>query len=165
MAAAHPRSLRRAVERRRATDADGGRRRHARGRIERLQRRHVGRLRGFAQPPARPRRQGGDTHTSSVDDLRADYQKEGSPLVGTEFVAPPASSLESLAPQFVEGALRNPWIHLYDITNKGYLRVEATRSQLRGDFRYVTTTQQPQAEPMAGTSWAVESGKPGAQQA
>jgi alkaline phosphatase D len=108
---------------------------------------------------------GGDTHTSSVDDLRADYQKEGSPLVGTEFVAPPASSLESLAPQFVEGALRNPWIHLYDITNKGYLRVEATRSQLGSDFRYVTTTQQPQAEPMAGTSWVVESGKPGAQQA
>jgi alkaline phosphatase D len=108
---------------------------------------------------------GGDTHTSSVDDLLADYQKEGSPLVGTEFVAPPASSLESLAPQFVEGALRNPHIHLYDITNKGYLRVEASRPQLRADFRYVTTTQQPQAEPLAGTSWVVESGKPGAQQA
>jgi alkaline phosphatase D len=108
---------------------------------------------------------GGDTHTSSVDDLRADYQKEDSRLVGTEFVAPPASSLENLAPQFVEGALRNPWIHLYDITNKGYLRVEATRDQLRGDFRYVTTTQQPQGEPQAGTSWVVESGKPGAQQA
>jgi alkaline phosphatase D len=107
---------------------------------------------------------GGDTHTSSVDDLRPDYLKEGSPVVGTEFVAPPASSLESLAPQFVEGALRNPHIHLYDITNKGYLRIEATRPQLRADFRYVTTTQQPQAEPLAGTSWVVESGKPGAQQ-
>jgi alkaline phosphatase D len=108
---------------------------------------------------------GGDTHTSSVDDLLADYQKEGSPVVGTEFVAQPASSLESLAPQFVEGALRNPHIHLYDITNKGYLRVEATRPQLRADFRYVTTTQPPQAQPLAGTSWVVESGKPGAQQA
>ena len=108
---------------------------------------------------------GGDTHTSSVDDLRADYQKDGSPVVATEFVAPPATSLENLAPQFVEGALRNPWIHLYDITNKGYLRVEATRPQLRAEFRYVTTTQQPQAGPMAGTSWVVESGKPGAQQA
>jgi alkaline phosphatase D len=108
---------------------------------------------------------GGDTHTSSVDDLRTDFQKQGSPVVGTEFVAPPATSLESLAPQFVEGALRNPWIHLYDITSKGYLRVEATRPQLRAEFRYVTTTQQPQAEPMAGTSWVVESGEPGAQQA
>jgi alkaline phosphatase D len=107
---------------------------------------------------------GGDTHTSSVDDLRADYQQEGSPLVGTEFVAPPASSLESLAPQFVDGALRNPHIHLYDITNKGYLRCETTPSQLEADFRYVTTIQQAQAEPLAGTSWVVESGKPGAQQ-
>ena len=107
---------------------------------------------------------GGDTHTSSVDDLRSDFQKDSSPVVGTEFVAPPATSLENLAPQYVEGALRNPWIHLYDITNKGYLRVEATRAQLRAEFRYVTTTQQPQAAPMAGTSWTVESGKPGAQQ-
>jgi len=108
---------------------------------------------------------GGDTHTSSVDDLRPDYQREGSPVVGSEFVAPPSTSLESLAPQYVEGALRNPHIHLYDTTNKGYLRVDATRAELRADFRYVTTTQQPQAEPVAGTSWVVESGKPGAQQA
>ena len=108
---------------------------------------------------------GGDTHTSSVDDLRPDYQREGSPVVGSEFVAPPSTSLESLAPQYVEGALRNPHIHLYDTTNKGYLRVDATRAELRADFRYVTTTQQPQAEPVAGTSWVVESGNPGAQQA
>jgi alkaline phosphatase D len=108
---------------------------------------------------------GGDTHTSSVDDLRTDYQKDGSPVVGTELVAPPATSPESLAQQYVDGALRNPWIHLYDITNKGYLRVEATRPQLRAEFRYVTTIQQPQSEPMTGTSWVVESGKPGAQPA
>jgi alkaline phosphatase D len=108
---------------------------------------------------------GGDTHTSSVDDLRTDYQKDGSPVVGTELVAPPATSPENLAQQYVDGALRNPWIHLYDITNKGYLRVEATRPQLRAEFRYITTIQQPQAEPMAGTAWVVESGKPGARQA
>jgi alkaline phosphatase D len=108
---------------------------------------------------------GGDTHTSSVDDLLADYQKEGSPVVGTEFVAPPSTSLETLPAPFIEGALRNPWIHLYDTQGKGYLRVEATRPQLRAEFRYVTTIQQPQAGPMAGTSWVVESGKPGAQQA
>jgi hypothetical protein len=83
------------------------------------------------------------THTSSVDDLRTDYQKDGSPVVGPEFVAPPATSPENLAPE----------------------RCDVTRSQLRADFRYVTTIQQPQAEPMAGTSWVVESGKPGAQQA
>jgi alkaline phosphatase D len=108
---------------------------------------------------------GGDTHTSSVADLRADFQKDGSPVVGTEFVAPPATSPENLAQQYIDGALRNPWIHLFDTQNKGYLRVEATRPQLRAEFRYVTTVQQPQAEPMAGTSWVVESGKPGAQQA
>jgi alkaline phosphatase D len=108
---------------------------------------------------------GGDTHTSSVADLRSDYQKDGSPVVGTEFVAAPVTSPENSAQQYIDGALRNPHIHLYDTKSKGYLRVEATRPQLRAEFRYVTTVQQPQAEPMAGTSWVVESGKPGAQQA
>jgi alkaline phosphatase D len=108
---------------------------------------------------------GGDTHTSSVADLRSDYQKDGSPVVGTEFVAPPVTSPENSAQQYIDGALRNPHIHLYDTKSKGYLRVEATRPRLRAEFRYVTTVQQPQAEPMAGTSWVVESGKPGAQQA
>jgi alkaline phosphatase D len=107
---------------------------------------------------------GGDTHTSSVDDLRTDFQKDGSPIVGTEFVAPPATSPETLAQQYIDGALRNSHIHLYDTVHKGYLRVEAARPQLRAEFRYVTTVQQPQAEPLAGTSWVVESGKPGAQQ-
>jgi alkaline phosphatase D len=107
---------------------------------------------------------GGDTHTSSVDDLRSDYQQDGSPVVGTEFVAPPATSPETLPQQFVDGALRNPHIHLYDTTNKGYLHVDVTRPRLRAEFRYVTTIQQPQAEPVEGTSWVVESGKPGAQQ-
>jgi phosphodiesterase/alkaline phosphatase D-like protein len=86
-------------------------------------------------------------------------------VVGTEFVAPPATSPENLAQQYIDGALRNPWIHLFDTKNKGYLHVDATRAQLRAEFRYVTTVQQPQAQPMAGTSWVVESGKPGPQQA
>ena len=107
---------------------------------------------------------GGDTHTSSVADLRTDYQRDGSPVVGTELVAPPATSPENSAQQYIDGALRNPWIHLYDTKSKGYLRVEATRPQLRAEFRYVTTVEQPQAEPRAGTTWVVESGKPGAQQ-
>jgi hypothetical protein len=50
------------------------------------------------------------------------------------------------------GEDRNPWTHLYNTENKGYLRVEGMRPQLRAVFRYVTTVQQPQAEPLAGTS-------------
>jgi phosphodiesterase/alkaline phosphatase D-like protein len=99
-----------------------------------------------------------------VADLRADYHQDGSPVVGTELVAPPATSLENLPAEFVEGALRNPHIHLYETQSKGYLRCAATRSRLRADYRYVTSTQQPQAEPRPGTSWVVESDKPGAQQ-
>jgi len=35
------------------------------------------------------------------------------------FVAPRITSPENLAPEFVEGALRNPHIHPYDITGRG----------------------------------------------
>jgi hypothetical protein len=50
------------------------------------------------------------------------------------------------------GRGRNPWTHLYHTENKGYLCVEGMRPQIRAEFRYVTTVQQPQAEPLAGTS-------------
>jgi hypothetical protein len=50
------------------------------------------------------------------------------------------------------GGGRNPWTHLCNTENKGYLRVEGMRLQLRAEFRYVTTVRQPQAEPLAGTS-------------
>jgi len=41
------------------------------------------------------------------------------------------------------GGGRNPSTHLYNTENKGYLRVEAMRPQLRAEFGYVTTVQQP----------------------
>ena len=50
------------------------------------------------------------------------------------------------------GGVRNRWSHLHNIENKGYLRVEGMRPQLRAEFRDVTTVQQRQAEPLAGTS-------------
>jgi hypothetical protein len=79
---------------------------------------------------------GGDTHTSSVDDLLAD--PEGGSLVGTEFVAPPATSLESL--HCVTTARLQPTHSPVRHHQQGYLRADARRVSTRADFRYVSTT-------------------------
>jgi alkaline phosphatase D len=108
---------------------------------------------------------GGDIHTSAVTDVHRDFHREASPVVGTELIAPPVSSLELLPDGFVDGARRNPHIHLYDTDNHGYLRCEMSARELRADFVYVSTIDQPTAEPVAGTSWVIEDGRPGAQPA
>lgn len=107
---------------------------------------------------------GGDIHTSAVTDLLADYKDPGSPVVGTELVAPPTSSLELLAGDAAEGALRNAHIKLYDPHNHGYLRCTATPERLHAEFRYVSTIDEPAAVARAGTSWEVLDGVPGARQ-
>lgn len=107
---------------------------------------------------------GGDIHTSAVTDLIADYKVDGSPVVGTEFIAPSASSVELLLPEYVEGARRNPHVKLYDTERRGYLRCTFAADRLVAEYRYVSTTAQPEASPVAGTTWEVEAGKPGARQ-
>lgn len=85
-------------------------------------------------------------------------------LDGTELVAPPAPSRELLPDVFVEGSRQNRHIKLYDTVHKGYLRCTATPELMRADFRYVTTTAEPQAAARAGTSWEIVDGTPGARQ-
>jgi alkaline phosphatase D len=104
----------------------------------------------------------GDIHTSAVADLLADYQEPGSPVVGTDLVAPSASSIELLQPPFVEGARANPHVKLYDIEQRGYLHCEVTAGELLASFRYVSTTAEPTATPVDGSRWRVAAGTPGA---
>lgn len=108
---------------------------------------------------------GGDIHTSAVTDLLADYKVAGAPTVGTELIAPSASSIELLLPEYVEGARRNPHVKLYDTEQRGYLRCTFTPDGLDAQYRYVSTTAEPTATPVAGTRWRVEAGRPGAQPA
>jgi alkaline phosphatase D len=104
---------------------------------------------------------GGDIHTSAVTDLLLDYHAPGSPLVGTELVAPSISALELLAPELAAATLESPHIHLYDIDRRGYLVCEIDRTALRADYRYVATAT-PDAPLVAGSSWEVVDGVPGA---
>ncbi|MEW6273062.1 MAG: alkaline phosphatase D family protein [Thermodesulfobacteriota bacterium] len=107
---------------------------------------------------------GGDIHTSAVTDLLLDYHVAGAPLVGTELVAPSITALELLAPELAAATLESPHIHLYDIERHGYLVCEASADGLRADYRYAAITSRDAAL-VAGTSWRIGDGAPGARPA
>jgi alkaline phosphatase D len=104
----------------------------------------------------------GDIHTAAVADLVADFQTDGAPVVGTELVAPSASSLEFLPPTYVEGARANPHIKMYDTEHRGYLRMIVDRRELRAEYVYPSTTVEPAATAVAGPVWRVGAGTAGA---
>ena len=106
---------------------------------------------------------GGDIHTSAVTDLLLDYHAPGSPLVGTELVAPSLTSLELLAPELAAATLASPHIYLYDIDRRGYLVCEVSAGGLRAEYRYTAITTRD-APLVAGTSWHVADTIPGARQ-
>jgi alkaline phosphatase D len=114
----------------------------------------------------------GDFHTSFVNDLRVDFSKPETPVIGAEFVSTsissssladeiglPATSLEDLVPKF------NPHIHYINAHQHGYTRIEITPDQVRADMRVVASIATPQSPVSTDASYVVQNGKPGAQQA
>ena len=107
---------------------------------------------------------GGDIHTSAVADLHVSYREDDSPMVGTEFVGPSATSIELLLPEFVEGSRSNPHIHLYETEHRGYLRVDVTHTELVAHYRWVDTALEPTSPIQTASSWRVEAGTVGVEQ-
>lgn len=105
---------------------------------------------------------GGDIHASAVTDLLRSYHDSDAPAVGTEFIAPSVTSLELLLPEFVEGSLSNPHVHLYETQHRGYLVVEATPEELRAEYRWVASTETASSPLVEAPSYKVRFGSPGA---
>lgn len=108
----------------------------------------------------------GDTHTSFVADLKADFADAISPVVGTEFVGPSITSV--FPPQFipvVQAALLNPrnaHVKFFEGLLHGYVRCTVTPEAWRSDYRVVTTTLAPVSPVHTVASFVVEDGQPGA---
>jgi hypothetical protein len=52
-------------------------------------------------------------------------------------------------------ASASPAVHCAEARHRGYVVVEVTPDGLRADYRYVSTTAEPQAELSTGASWRV----------
>jgi alkaline phosphatase D len=114
----------------------------------------------------------GDVHANYVWDLKTDWDDQtGALLFGTEFVGTSISSngdepLEKKGHFSTQcGNLRgNAHNHLYD-NHRGYVLCEVTPTEWRADYRVMENVSDPDAAAKTLTSFVVEDGKPGAQQA
>ena len=108
---------------------------------------------------------GGDVHAFYVADLKADFDKPDSPVIGTEFTGTSITS-RGRPQELIERFLpENPHIKFADARYRGYVRVELTPQQWRADLRAMESVAKPDAACNTLASFVVENGVPGARRA
>ncbi|MBW4614709.1 MAG: alkaline phosphatase [Desmonostoc vinosum HA7617-LM4] len=109
----------------------------------------------------------GDIHSSWVHDLKVDFTKPASAIVGTEFVGTSVTSdfpTNFIAP--VQAALgSNPHTKFFDGAFRGYVRCNLTPERWQSDYRVVSSIVDLNASVSTLASFVVENGQPGAQRA
>lgn len=109
----------------------------------------------------------GDIHSSWLADLKRDYTDESAPVIATEFVG---TSIASDFPLYlvpvVEATLpANPHIKFFDGVYRGYIKHEVTAKAWTADYMAVDNLVDPNSSVSVLASFAVEDGKPGAENA
>jgi alkaline phosphatase D len=102
----------------------------------------------------------GDIHASGAGDLKLNFDDPASRSVGTEFIGTSITSIfpESLIP-IVEAAVREaPYAKYFEARRHGYVRCTLDAKEWRTDYRYVSTTLQPEATVETGASFVVSDG-------
>ena len=108
----------------------------------------------------------GDLHTNWVNDLKLDFDRPASPIVGTEFAGTSISSSGDgvdTGPQGENAMSHNPHIKFFN-AQRGYVRCRLTPQRLRTDFRVMPYVTRPNAPIATRASYIVENGVPGAQE-
>nr|WP_218566072.1 alkaline phosphatase D family protein [Vallicoccus soli] len=107
----------------------------------------------------------GDWHSTFVNDVHSDYDRPGSPVVGTEFVGTSVSTNgdgEVYGPYYGPMIGDNPHIRFFDGDRRGYVRCRVRRDHWRTDLRMVGTVSRPDAAVQTLARFVVEDGRPGA---
>ena len=116
--------------------------------------------------PANPIVLTGDLHTNWVSDLKLDFERPGSPTVGTEFAGTSISSSgdgANMSPQGENAMRHNAHIKFFN-AQRGYVRCRLTPDRFRADFRVMPWVTRPDAPIATRASYVVEDGVPGAQE-
>jgi alkaline phosphatase D len=106
----------------------------------------------------------GDVHCNWVNDLKLDFQREGSLSVGTEFVGTSVTSTGdgSEKRENTDKVLsRNPFVKFFN-SERGYVRCEVTPATWRSDYRTVPYVSRPGAACNTRASYLIENGRPDA---
>jgi alkaline phosphatase D len=106
---------------------------------------------------------GGDMHSFWVTDLKVDGRDSAAPALGSEFVC---TSLAAAGPPetlFRPLLADNSHVRFYEGRRRGYAVCDVTRERWQTDFRVVDDIRRPDTRIETLASFAVESGRPGAQ--
>ncbi len=107
---------------------------------------------------------GGDVHMSVVADLKTDFDDARAPVVATEFVG---TSITSQGPsrQRVDTIIeKNSHIKFINGARRGYTLIELTPQRCLARLRAINNVTDPQSRIRDLATFAVEDGRPGAQQ-
>jgi alkaline phosphatase D len=108
----------------------------------------------------------GDWHSTFVNDIRRDFDREDSPVVATEFVGTSISTngdVPVYGPYYGPMIPFNPHIRLFDGDRRGYVRCTLDSREWRTDLRMVESVGRADAPSYTFASFVVEDGTPGAQ--
>lgn len=107
----------------------------------------------------------GDIHSFWVNDLKADFKDDKSPVVGTEIVAACLAGSRAPHARFGNAQARNPHVRYSELDHSGYALLDVTPGELRIDLR-ASEDQTVAGSPMRSLArFVVESGQPGAKSA
>jgi alkaline phosphatase D len=109
----------------------------------------------------------GDIHSNWVADLKPDFSREESPVVGTEFVGTSISSGgdgSEHMPQVEAYLPDNPHVKFFN-GQRGYVTCTVTRSEWRSVYRVVPFVTREGSPVTTVATFVVESRRPGAQKA
>jgi alkaline phosphatase D len=107
----------------------------------------------------------GDIHSNWVCDLKADFDRPESPVVGTEFVGTSITSGgdgSDMVPAVEKYLPENPHVKFYN-SQRGYVRCIVTPQTWQADYRVVPFVTKPDAPISTRATFVVEDGRPGAQ--
>ena len=110
----------------------------------------------------------GDSHTNLISDLKADFDKPSSAIVGAEFAGTSISSGGTTAKKaraYAEDVAAQPHLKYFEGTKRGYISCVLSRDAWRSDIMQVEDVLDAGSPVRVGSSWAVEEGKPGIQKA
>ncbi len=105
---------------------------------------------------------GGDMHAWFATDLKADFSKDGSPLIATEFVGGSVTS-DPAGDNLAAEIPANPHIRYFENRSHGYITAQLLPGRMETRFRTISDRRDPHAGIATLKSWVVEDGIPGAQ--
>ncbi len=117
--------------------------------------------------PSNPVTLAGDVHNNWVNDIRLRVDDPKSPVVATEFVGTSITSTgdgSEMSPTMKAMASENECVRFCN-DQRGYVRFDLKRKDLRADFRVVEYVTRPGSPIRTRASFVVESGQPGAKPA